>query len=155
MKTEAILSGVIAGLIFMVLLPILCIMLNNYLGFVSITSIIFLILGLLLVIIGIVIFIHCSMLFVRFGDGTPAPMYPPKKLVARGIYLSSRNPIYLGYLSILFGEYLIFGHLLLFFYAVLVFSFICYYVIKIEEPKLKERFGKSYELYCRSVPRWL
>ena len=28
-------------------------------------------------------------------------------------------------------------------------------IVRVEEPELRERFGESYEAYCRSVPRWL
>ena len=29
------------------------------------------------------------------------------------------------------------------------------YVVFVEEPKLKERFGRIYEEYTKSVPRWI
>ena len=28
-------------------------------------------------------------------------------------------------------------------------------VVRWEEPELRERFGESYDAYCRDVPRWL
>ena len=28
-------------------------------------------------------------------------------------------------------------------------------VVRVEEPELRERFGESYEAYCRDVPLWV
>jgi protein-S-isoprenylcysteine O-methyltransferase Ste14 len=32
---------------------------------------------------------------------------------------------------------------------------ITFVVVYIEEPHLREKFGSSFEKYCRGVPRWL
>ena len=40
--------------------------------------------------------------FYRLGKGTPAPIQPPKKMVAAEMYQLTRNPMYLGYLLIFF-----------------------------------------------------
>jgi len=92
--------------------------------------------------------------FYRLGKGTPAPIQPPKKVVAAEMYQLTRNPMYLGYLLIFLGEFLFFGHLMLLVYTLFCFAVLHVYVIKIEEPILKQRFGKSYLNYCKKVPRW-
>ena len=39
-------------------------------------------------------------------------------------------------------------------YPVALFLLAEIYLVKIEEPRLVERFGAEYEEYCRRVPRW-
>ena len=39
------------------------------------------------------------------GQGTPAPIDPPKELVARGLYCFVRIPMYLGGLLIVLGPF--------------------------------------------------
>jgi protein-S-isoprenylcysteine O-methyltransferase Ste14 len=46
-------------------------------------------------------------LFVRHGEGTPAPWDPPRKLVVRGPYRHVRNPMIAGVLLVLMGEALL------------------------------------------------
>ena len=47
------------------------------------------------------IYAWCVWDFAVFGRGTPAPIDAPKKLVVRGLYRYTRNPIYLGVLTVL------------------------------------------------------
>ena len=93
--------------------------------------------------------------FLVQGRGTPAPIDPPKELVAVGFYRYVRNPMYVGVLAIVIGYFLWFGYWNLLVYAVIVFlafnAFVTYY----EEPTLKRKFGKSYEDYLQRVPRWI
>lgn len=93
--------------------------------------------------------------FLIQGRGTPAPIDPPKELVAVGFYRYVRNPMYVGVLAIIIGHFLWFGYWNLLVYAVIVFlafnTFVTYY----EEPTLKRKFGKSYEDYLQQVPRWI
>ena len=93
--------------------------------------------------------------FLKQGRGTPAPVDPPKELVAVGFYRYTRNPMYVGVLLMLAGHFLWFGFWNLLIYAVIIFfafnTFIAYY----EEPTLKRKFGTAYEEYCQRVPRWL
>ena len=93
--------------------------------------------------------------FLKQGRGTPAPIDPPKELVAVGFYRYTRNPMYVGVLSLIVGHFLWFGFWSLLFYAAIVFlafnTFVTYY----EEPTLREKFGAAYEDYCQRVPRWI
>ncbi len=63
--------------------------------------------------------------------------------------------MYVGVLSILLGEALVFGSLGLFEYTAVVFSFFYLFVLLYEEPTLRQKFGESYQAYCKVVPRWL
>ena len=54
--------------------------------------------------LGLAAYLWCAWEFATAGRGTPAPVDPPKILVARGLYRIVRNPMYVGVLLILLGE---------------------------------------------------
>lgn len=112
-------------------------------------------LGVLPILLGTSIYLWCAWDFTFAGRGTPAPIDPPKELVVRGLYRYVRNPMYVGVLSILFGEALFFESRTVFEYAAIVFIFFYLFVVLYEEPVLKQKFGDSYQRYCQTVPRWL
>lgn len=93
--------------------------------------------------------------FFRQGGGTPAPIDPPKELVATGFYRYVRNPMYVGVLALIFGHFLWFGYWNLLIYASVVFVAFHTFVTLYEEPTLKRKFGASYEEYLKRVPRWI
>lgn len=74
-------------------------------------------LGVLPILLGAWIYAWCAWDFTFAGRGTPAPIDPPRELVVRGLYNYVRNPMYVGILSILFGEALFFQAEVLFEYA--------------------------------------
>jgi protein-S-isoprenylcysteine O-methyltransferase Ste14 len=104
--------------------------------------------------LGAVILLWSFWNFLKEGRGTPAPIDPPKELVATGFYRFVRNPMYVAVLSIVIGHFLWFGYWNLLIYAIVIFfafnSFVAYY----EEPTLKRKFGAAYEEYLKRVPRW-
>src|SRR4051794_19595628 len=54
--------------------------------------------------------------FARFavqGFGTPAPIFPTRQLVATGLYLYVRNPMYVAVVSMILGQALILGNVAL------------------------------------------
>lgn len=93
--------------------------------------------------------------FLAQGRGTPAPVDPPRELVAAGFYRYVRNPMYVAVLSLILGHFLWFGYWNLLVYALLVFVAFHTFVTLYEEPTLKRKFGASYEDYLRKVPRWI
>jgi protein-S-isoprenylcysteine O-methyltransferase Ste14 len=111
--------------------------------------------GLLPFCAGVILYLWCAGAFTFIGHGTPAPIDAPVFLVRSGPYRWVRNPMYLGVLSVFFGEAILFHSLLLagcgLLIAVVVHLFVVYY----EEPTLRRQFGESYETYLRTVPRWL
>lgn len=92
--------------------------------------------------------------FIEVGGGTHAPFDPPRRLVLRGLYRRVRNPMYLIYLTIILGEALLFGSPWLLVYAGAFFALAHAYVVRWEEPKLRERFGAAWVDYEGSVSRW-
>jgi protein-S-isoprenylcysteine O-methyltransferase Ste14 len=113
------------------------------------------ILGAHLLLVGAVVYLRCAWDFAVAGRGTPAPLDPPRELVARGLYRYVRNPMYVGILAILVGEALFFGSRRLLVYAAVAALFFNLFVLFYEEPALRRQFGKSYERYRKEVPRWI
>ncbi len=113
------------------------------------------ILGAGLISVGIVIAWSCVSLFADYGDGTPAPWDPPKRLVVRGMYRHVRNPLVEGVFCILLGESLLIGSFALFLWFLFFVSINLAYTPLIEEPELMRRFGQSFRSYMQNVPRWL
>ena len=110
--------------------------------------------ALALLALGGVIYAWCVWDFAVFGRGTPAPIDAPKKLVVRGLYRYTRNPIYLGVLTVLLGWVITFQG------ALLIYTFcvgICFhlFVVFYEERRLGRQFGSEYHDYCERVGRWL
>ena len=93
--------------------------------------------------------------FLHEGRGTPAPIDPPKELVATGFYRYVRNPMYVAIFLMLLGHFLWFGFLWLIVYLVITFLIVHLFVTLYEEPTLKRKFGASYQEYLRKVPRWI
>jgi len=105
--------------------------------------------------IGGVILLWSFWNFLIEGRGTPAPIDPPKELVATGFYRYIRNPMYVGVLLILIGHFLWFKNVWLIVYAAVTFLIVHLFVTLYEEPTLKRKFGAGYEEYLKKVPRWV
>jgi protein-S-isoprenylcysteine O-methyltransferase Ste14 len=112
-------------------------------------------LGIALLVAGGTLALACIATFVIRGQGTPAPMDPPRKFVAAGPYKFVRNPMYIGGCIVLFG-FGLFEHspaILLFALPWLLLAHL--FVLLYEEPHLRATFGAPYNAYCGSVRRWL
>ena len=96
--------------------------------------------------------------FARFavqGVGTPAPIFPPRRLVVTGLYRYVRNPMYVAVVSTILGQGLIFGNFTLLAYGALIWLLFHVFVLVYEEPTLRAGFGSEYGLFCAAVPRWI
>lgn len=114
-----------------------------------------LVLALCLMAIGAAIYLRCAWDFAVFGKGTPVPIDAPKRLVVRGLYRYSRNPMYVGYFTLVAGWAILFGSVLLVGYGVFLFIFFSVFVHFHEEPHLSREFGDEYDAYKAQVGRWL
>jgi len=121
--------------------------------------------GWLLLAFGGVIYFLCLLRFLAAG-GTPVihllpgPLKTvlgkePHGLINTGIYRISRNPMYLGVTSLVFGQAILFKSALVAAYGVIVW--LCFYgiVVFIEEPHLRRQHGPAYEEFRQKVPRWI
>jgi protein-S-isoprenylcysteine O-methyltransferase Ste14 len=112
-------------------------------------------LGALLLLAGAAVVIECFARFALKGIGTPAPVAPTQQLVISGLYRHFRNPMYVGVVTAILGQALIFGSPALLVYAAVVFAGFFVFVLAYEEPALRRQFGAEYETYCSNVPRWV
>lgn len=112
-------------------------------------------LGILLFIPGVAILFHCIFRFIVEGKGTISPVDPTKRLVIKGLYKFSRNPMYVGVMMILVGETIFCNSSALLFYSISILTAFNLFIHYKEEPRLKKDFGEEYETYRRKVRRWL
>jgi protein-S-isoprenylcysteine O-methyltransferase Ste14 len=105
--------------------------------------------------VGGAIYAWCVWDFATFGRGTPAPIDAPKKLVVRGLYRYTRNPMYVGVLTVISGWAVLFQAGPLIVYAALVGTGFHLFVILYEERHLHQAFGPEYDAYRAQVGRWL
>jgi protein-S-isoprenylcysteine O-methyltransferase Ste14 len=101
------------------------------------------------------IYFWCLWDFATFGRGTPAPIDAPKKLVVRGLYRYTRNPMYVGVLTVIAGWALLFRAANLVVYALVVGACFHLFTVLYEERHLRAEFGSQYEAYRSRVARWL
>ena len=111
-------------------------------------------LGIPVLLAGIVVLLWCVRDFYVAGRGTLAPWSPPKKLVTVGLYRVSRNPMYVGVLTILFGWALWFMSSGLLIYALIFVVGFHLRVISFEEPWAARTFGEEWSQYKARVRRW-
>jgi protein-S-isoprenylcysteine O-methyltransferase Ste14 len=104
---------------------------------------------------GAAIYFRCVWDFAAFGRGTPAPIDEPRKLVIRGLYRHTRNPIYLGVLTAILGWALLYQDPNVIVYAACIGIIFHLFVVFYEEPHLRRKFGVEYDHYCSKVGRWL
>jgi protein-S-isoprenylcysteine O-methyltransferase Ste14 len=121
--------------------------------------------GWVIVLLGAAIYVMCLLRFMASG-GTPMGFFAPRAvkaifgdepqvLVERGLYRFSRNPMYVGVLTTIFGQAILFASLKVAIYGIVVA--ICFHltVVFLEEPHLRRERGPAYEEFCRRVPRWI
>lgn len=112
-------------------------------------------LGLTIFLLGAATALSSVWRFAVHGKGTPAPIDPPKFLVSGGTYRITRNPMYVGVVSMVLGEAAVFTSAWLLVYGLLLFCLFHSFVVLYEEPTLRRQFGSSYEDFCKRAPRWL
>lgn len=110
--------------------------------------------GIALITLGVSLFLWARYILQKHKT-TLRPRGKPSKLVTRGPYSFSRNPIYLGFLLISIGVTLLFANVLAFVGPIIFFVFISTFVIPFEEDMLSRVFGKSYQTYRQTIRRWI
>ena len=104
---------------------------------------------------GAIIYLWCACDFAVKGLGTPAPIDAPRVLVVKGLYRFTRNPMYVGVAAMIAGQAGYYRSASLGIYLLIVLLAFHTFVRLYEEPALRRLFGEQYEVYCRTVPRWL
>jgi protein-S-isoprenylcysteine O-methyltransferase Ste14 len=110
-------------------------------------------LGVLCAAVGAMLFTTSLARFFSDGEGTLAPWDPPRQLVVRGPYRYVRNPMISGVSFVLLSEGLLLDSRAHLAWAAIFIAANFIQIPLMEEPMLRERFGPSYDEYCRNVPR--
>lgn len=155
MKPLTFLIAFIYGLSVFLIFPLIFIHLNSLFSLPIYSFFLLKIIGIILIFVGGTSWLYCGSLFYFLGKGTPIPTHPPKKLVIKGPYQYTRNPMDISVLIILLGYFFFFGHLILLICLFLLTGFFQLFITLYEEPTLKKKFGKEYEKYLKQVPRWI
>lgn len=111
--------------------------------------------GAALIAVSAIALIECFIRFVRDGEGTPAPVAKTKKLVVKGLYRHTRNPMYVAVAGLIFGQAILFQNTQVAWYGAAVWFAFHIFVVFFEERRLRREFGSEYEAYRKNVPRWL
>ncbi len=112
-------------------------------------------LGLPPLVLGAALYLRCAYDFAWSGRGTPLPIDAPSQLVISGPYRYSRNAMYVGILTILAGEALLYRDLQLLYYLLGMTVLFNIIIFGYEERVLRRQFGEAYTRYCKTVPRWI
>jgi len=104
---------------------------------------------------GLVPLLESILRFIVVGRGTLVPTAPPEHLVVTGLYRYVRNPMYVGVLTAIAGEAVLFGRRGMAVHFVVVALAMHLFVRLYEEPKLERTFPLEYPHYRRNVRRWL
>jgi len=115
---------------------------------------IFKVLGILLLIFGIAVNIWTDILFKKHKT-TVLPFKKSSYFVEEGPVKFTRNPMYLGILSILLGISFLFQALLPVIFTFIFTVLINNKFIKKEEISLEATFGKQFSDYKKRVRRWI
>ena len=109
--------------------------------------------GIILIIAGLAIAMVASRQFIRIKTNIDT-FSKPGTLVTTGLFPLSRNPMYLGFVSVLCGVSFICGALNTFL-PTIAFILICqFWYIPFEEQNCVAVFGKAYGEYCARTDRW-
>ena len=104
---------------------------------------------------GTALYLRSAWDFAVSGSGTPAPIDAPRRLVTRGFYRYTRNPMYVASLTLVAGWAILYEAPLLLAYAAGLFLFFSVFIKLYEEPRMAREFGDDYVAYSARVGRWL
>ncbi|MCD4717520.1 MAG: hypothetical protein K8R45_12380 [Desulfobacterales bacterium] len=78
-----------------------------------------------------------------------------KTLALKGLYLLTRNPMYIGRFFLILGGLILIGNIWVITGFIIIFYFYAVNRVKREERRLGLLFGEQYEDYCREVNRFM
>jgi protein-S-isoprenylcysteine O-methyltransferase Ste14 len=108
--------------------------------------------GLVLVITGILLIAKAGEFFKKYK--TSYSFEKATHLITEGIFLKTRNPVYLGMVLFVSGFAVWFHNLLALIVPFILFLAIRFVFIRFEEKELEKIFGKEYTDYKERVGRW-
>ena len=112
------------------------------------------VIGLLFVVFGVGMSCFAAAIF-QARETTKNPYGEPTAFVVQSPYTWTRNPMYLGLTTALFGLALFFSSIVMLAGPAVFFAVIDRIVIPREEETMERLFGKDYLDYTNRVRRWL
>ena len=112
-------------------------------------------LGIALVVIAFIPPVWAAALFRREGTEINPTSPTNRKLVTGGPYRFTRNPMYLGLITLALGIAIWVGAWPMFLAPIAVFATTNWAHIPFEEAKMRRQFGAAYDSYVARVRRWL
>ena len=92
---------------------------------------------------------------LKNAETTVKPYQESNTLVRDGAYRISRNPMYLGFVSILIGISVLLRSITPYFVVVIFVIFVNQVYIEVEERMLAEKFGDDWIRYQSRVRKWI
>ena len=114
------------------------------------------IISFILLLIGAFILINPIFKFIKSRTTiNPIKFKKVNKLITSGIYKYSRNPMYLGLLTIVISTTIFYLNIFSITTPIIFYFWINKFQIKREEIFLTKKFGKEYLLYMTETRRWV
>ncbi|MEM1152903.1 MAG: isoprenylcysteine carboxylmethyltransferase family protein [Pseudomonadota bacterium] len=127
---------------------------NELYPVVRFTSLLFQVVGGIIIVIGLYLLVAANGLFVRAGTEI-VPFRQVSTLVTTGVYRISRNPMYLGMTAVLLGCAITVGVVSALLVPVIFVIVIEFRYVRQEENLLRQLFPEEFSSYCEQVRRWL
>jgi protein-S-isoprenylcysteine O-methyltransferase Ste14 len=111
--------------------------------------------GILLALGGLGLALRAALLLADARDSPLEPSAPSGRFVVRGPYRRIRHPFYAGIVLIVLGEAVALRSTALLVYAGAIGIALHLFVVFVEEPSLRRRFGDLHDAYRARVPAWI
>jgi len=129
--------------------------LNYLLELPHFSNLFFKIFSFFLIAFGGFLIVWSTWLQFKIGKGTSSFSEPTKKLVTCGPYGIVRNPMMEGQYLFFAGIGFILNLLAMYLILPILILSMHIFIVFVEEPNLKKRFGQEWIEYTKNVPRWL
>ena len=111
--------------------------------------------GIVLAVLGVATSFWAFLLFRREGTQLNPTSETNNRLVVRGPFRITRNPMYLGLVMLTLGIAFWVGSLPMFAVPFVVFATANWAHIPFEETKMRRQFGAAFDSYTNQVRRWI
>lgn len=111
-------------------------------------------LGYVVITLGVLLVLGNAMRFKRAGTGI-RPFSEATTVVREGAFRWTRNPMYLGMVTVAFGVAIRLGSASPMAVPAMLFFVLDRRFVRLEESFLRHSMGKAYDDYCADVRRWL
>ncbi|RAR71517.1 methyltransferase family protein [Flavobacterium aciduliphilum] len=113
------------------------------------------ILGVIMLNLGGLLAIWCTIVMYKSKKASPSPFSQPKKLITKGPYKIVRHPMMWALHFVIIGQIFVNTSPFIIIWFLIWLRFSVIFVDKYEEPYLISVFGEDYLQYCLKTPRWI